>query len=565
MSDKQPHTRIKTTVLKKGTDTTNLSAKATVAAAAAEEEEAMTAVLLDDPCWGDPDHCSLEYLLTRITREDTVLYESPNYVLLNKPADLRMDGPYSASIHKLMTYWFPPPSLQGLSDQDLLEKLKSLHNHSEVPDNTWRPCHQLDYATSGVLLMAYSPEAANHACTCFEKRLVRKTYLAVLHGHVQVTTSAGSYGNKEENNIEITTGKADTPHDESSSSPLLDKVPTMSSRQLQQFLEAQQERQRLLAARPRRDTFQGYQPPNAFLQIFSGRHARKQGTAIRKRKRNEKLSDEQWEEVDTVLNMNKDEHAFLAKTSWKVLRKTAEHAKLKEAVEKATERYNDILKDILTDEQKDKHLDVPVADVKELPTVFCVPEDTTEKNGNAIKDNQQSFYISLSVAQVADEFAMRIPSKFHKDHPTTWLTPGDESKLSFKTGLTKCTILQHTTLGGQPVTKVLLEPRTGRRHQLRVHTAILGHPIVGDHTYECRDSSGNGNGPNPSELSHRMCLHAYTLDFPLPPPEGFSTGDNSGKMKKSSTKPISLDNRLLTTSPDPFQVNPDGVIAISNT
>lgn len=559
MSDRQQHTRIKTAVIKNGPATTNLSANIDTAT-----EKATTAVLLDDPCWGDPDHCSLEYLLTRITRQDTVLYESPNYILLNKPADLRMDGPYPATIHKLMTYWYPPPSLQGLPDQDLLEKLKSLHNHSEVRDNTWRPCHQLDYATSGVLLMAFSPEAANHACTCFEKRLVRKTYLAVLHGHVQVTTSPGSDGKKREKNIQTTTTEVDTPNGISSSSLLLKKVPTMSSRQLQEFLETQQERQRLLAARPRRDTFQGYQPPNAFLQILAGRHARKQGTAIRKRKRNEKLSDEQWEEVDTVMNLNEDEHAFLAKTSWKVLRKIAEHAKLKVAVEKATEHYNNILKDILTDEQKDKHIDAPVADIKELPTVFCVTEDNTEKIKNETKDNQQSFYISLSVAQVADDFAMRIPSQFHKDHPATWLNPGDESKLLFKTGLTKCTILQHTTLNGQPITKVLLEPRTGRRHQLRVHTAIIGHPIVGDHTYECRYSNGDRNEANPPELSPRMCLHAYMLDFPLPPPEGLTTGDINGK-KKTSTKPIAEDNRLLTTSSDPFQVNPEGLIEISNT
>jgi 23S rRNA-/tRNA-specific pseudouridylate synthase len=33
------------------------------------------------------------------------------------------------------------------------------------------------------------------------------------------------------------------------------------------------------------------------------------------------------------------------------------------------------------------------------------------------------------------------------------------------------------------VTKVRLLPHTGRRHQLRVHSMCLGHPIVGDFTY----------------------------------------------------------------------------------
>lgn len=33
------------------------------------------------------------------------------------------------------------------------------------------------------------------------------------------------------------------------------------------------------------------------------------------------------------------------------------------------------------------------------------------------------------------------------------------------------------------MTKVRLLPRTGRRHQLRIHTMCLGCPIVGDFTY----------------------------------------------------------------------------------
>lgn len=43
---------------------------------------------------------------------------------------------------------------------------------------------------------------------------------------------------------------------------------------------------------------------------------------------------------------------------------------------------------------------------------------------------------------------------------------------------------------------------TGRKNQIRVHAADMGHPVCGDSKY--------GNGDNPI---HRLCLHAYMLCF----------------------------------------------------
>jgi tRNA pseudouridine32 synthase/23S rRNA pseudouridine746 synthase len=55
--------------------------------------------------------------------------------------------------------------------------------------------------------------------------------------------------------------------------------------------------------------------------------------------------------------------------------------------------------------------------------------------------------------------------------------------------------------------RLLLEPLTGRTHQLRVHLAAIGHPILGDALYA--DEAVRG-------LSDRLLLHACWLRFAHP-------------------------------------------------
>ena len=55
-------------------------------------------------------------------------------------------------------------------------------------------------------------------------------------------------------------------------------------------------------------------------------------------------------------------------------------------------------------------------------------------------------------------------------------------------------------------TLVSVEPRTGRRHQIRVHFASRGHPVVGEPYYRA------GLGPDPLEaIMPRLALHAWRL------------------------------------------------------
>ncbi len=64
---------------------------------------------------------------------------------------------------------------------------------------------------------------------------------------------------------------------------------------------------------------------------------------------------------------------------------------------------------------------------------------------------------------------------------------------------------------GKLAAHVLLYPQTGRTHQLRVHLASLGHPILGDHTYGGRKVCRIDDVEIP-----RVMLHARTLGFTHP-------------------------------------------------
>ena len=63
-------------------------------------------------------------------------------------------------------------------------------------------------------------------------------------------------------------------------------------------------------------------------------------------------------------------------------------------------------------------------------------------------------------------------------------------------------------------TLIEMDALTGRTHQLRIHCAFIGHPIVGDKVY--RGAAEAQSSPWPGEKPRRQLLHARTLSLRHP-------------------------------------------------
>ncbi len=84
-----------------------------------------------------------------------------------------------------------------------------------------------------------------------------------------------------------------------------------------------------------------------------------------------------------------------------------------------------------------------------------------------------------------------------------WSVPPDEQFQEVRTYPSTTTFL--TVAGGEGHTLLAVCPVTGRRHQIRVHLAWIGHPIEGDPLFGRAGRDGAATG--------RTLLHSWRLGF----------------------------------------------------
>jgi 23S rRNA pseudouridine955/2504/2580 synthase len=111
-------------------------------------------------------------------------------------------------------------------------------------------------------------------------------------------------------------------------------------------------------------------------------------------------------------------------------------------------------------------------------------------------------------------------------------TGGEKMHIDEENGAAAKTRYRVVDNAGQRAAWVELEPLTGRTHQLRVHMAAIGHPIVGDGKYGGQDAFLTG------AVSRKMHLHARRLIITEPKAGEGSGKDGSNKLDVTADLPL---------------------------
>ncbi len=99
-----------------------------------------------------------------------ILYEDDHFIAINKPTNLL--------VHPARGHW------TGTMTNALVYHAQQTAGTLSVGSDPWRPgiIHRLDRNTTGLILVAKTDEAHWRLAGQFERRSIRKTYLAIVHG-----------------------------------------------------------------------------------------------------------------------------------------------------------------------------------------------------------------------------------------------------------------------------------------------------------------------------------------------------------------------------------------------
>ena len=381
-----------------------------------------------------------------IKSEDVVMSISSDFIVVNKPHDVRMDGAFDLTLQKLLLKWIPGASLDSLK---------------------W--VHQLDFATSGVLTVARNREAANLASRAFEYRETSKEYLAVVEGHVNANGWPVAQAQEAEENdaTELDLKRKSKPKVTQRETDIRENNTRLYYQAMQDAL--------------RDDKVEGEQ--RVLLEELV---SRPQKDYIRNPKLRKKLRK--------AVRFGPHLQALLALDGNEIIRETS-------AIEK--EPPTPIA--AASDPAPSSSFAGSIVQIRTAAPGSFMAEERDEQVAG--------LRVDLPIAEMPGDFRMRL---------------GDESSPG-RPCRTTIVVLSYHFYQGRPVTRLLLRPRSGRRHQLRLHCQAIGHSIVGDVTY----------GLEVAGKAERMMLHAHRLHIPHSR-ELLKSGQIGGTLVKA-------------TAPDPFE------------
>lgn len=462
-----------------------------------------------------------------------------SYVIVDKPADCRIDGDFDVTVEKLVhrelaarraapsnqTILLGAASPSGSLPLIDTATAAAVHVGNDGDAEAWdrervriRFAHRLDFATSGLLCMAFSRAAAAAAGKLFRERRVTKHYVAMVWGTMPkrppcVRAGVGSDGSGCEASADARDGESRVParfkvcsaacfgHDPDAERQRpkkrapeppprgADGKRIRGRRAGSNFFE--QEVQRLRALE-RDSGGQGLSVVQRQLLGMTWRQIKRDPTLARPFLDAQRADAERYEkEVEAAATAAANTQpptppgprGAIAGVTGAAGGAVAAGAAAAEAAAPRTvpqTRYSQTIKS----GQREQ------GELVSLCYVFDAP--IADAPGSTLLETK----IEAGAEQV-DKSAQKI--KGFKMAIGTPANPG-------RRALTQALVLRHGKYQGAPVTLLRLCLHTGRRHQIRLHLTHAGFPIVGDATYG--DATADEHVP-------RMMLHSQVLQLPL--------------------------------------------------